>query len=191
MRVESPQRITINIIKWGLFATVMVLLFFMLAKGTGSASAADPDTIRANLTSAADTDKMQEGDNRMLRRLYGIDPEQLEAVTLYYPSSNMGAEELLFVRVKDQANVKGIKELIEARNGSQIKAFEGYGAEQTRMLKEAVLNEYGSDLLYVVERRPLRWSKPMRLSDQAGFSGKGPDSRRTDLIKLSIMERTG
>ena len=62
----------------------------------------------------------------------------------------MGAEELLFVRVKDQANVKGIKELIEARNGSQIKAFEGYGAEQTRMLKEAVLNEYGSDLLYVV-----------------------------------------
>ena len=43
-----------------------------------------------------------------------------------------------------------IKGLIEARNQSQIKAFEGYGVEQTQMLKEAVIKEYGSDLLYVV-----------------------------------------
>ena len=150
MRAKKSQRIAINIIKWGMFAAVMGLLVFMLTKGTGSASAADPDTIRANLTSAADTDKMQEGDNRMLRRLYGIDPEQLEAVTLYYPASNMGAEEVLYVRVKDPANVKEIKGLIEARNQSQIKAFEGYGVEQTQMLKEAVIKEYGSDLLYVV-----------------------------------------
>lgn len=150
MKAKKSQRITINVTKWGMFAAVMGLLFFMLAKGTGSASTADPDTIRANITSAADTDKMQEGDNRMLRRLYGIDPEQLEAVTLYYPASNMGAEELLFVRVKDPAAVKEIRELIETRNESQIKAFEGYGAEQTQMLKDAVLNEYGSDLLYVV-----------------------------------------
>ena len=123
MKAKKSQRITINVTKWGMFAAVMGLLFFMLAKGTGSASTADPDTIRANITSAADTDKMQEGDNRMLRRLYGIDPEQLEAVTLYYPASNMGAEELLFVRVKDPAAVKEIRELIETRNESQIKAF--------------------------------------------------------------------
>ena len=55
MRAKKSQRIAINIIKWGMFAAVMGLLVFMLTKGTGSASAAAPDTIRANVTAAADT----------------------------------------------------------------------------------------------------------------------------------------
>lgn len=150
MKVSSTQRITINIIKWVLFAAVMVVVIFMLTKSTGAANPADLKVLQANVTQAADTEKMKEGDNRMLRRLYGIDPELLEGMVLYYPASNMGAEELLFVRVKDPANVTAVKSLIEQRNASQIQAFEGYGVDQTQMLKEADIQEYGQDIIYAV-----------------------------------------
>lgn len=150
MKVSSAQRITINIIKWALFAVVMVVVLVMLTKSTGAANPADIKALQANVTQAADTEKMKEGDNRMLRRLYGIDPELLDGMVLYYPASNMGAEELLFVRVKDPANAAAVKSLIEQRNASQIQAFEGYGVEQTQMLKEAVIQEYGQDIIYAV-----------------------------------------
>ena len=68
----------------------------------------------------------------------------------YEKIANMGAEELLFVRVKDPANAAAVKSLIEQRNASQIQAFEGYGVEQTQMLKEAVIQEYGQDIIYAV-----------------------------------------
>lgn len=149
MEAAAPQRIAIKIIKWVLFGAVIVFLIAFLSSRSGSESKADISVIQENVTNAADTGKMQEGDNRMLRRLYGIDPEKLETMVLFYPSSNMGAEELLFVRVSDKADVEGIKALIEQRNSSQIQVFEGYGPEQVRMLEEAVLKEYGRDLLYV------------------------------------------
>ncbi len=150
MRAVSQQRLTVNIIKWALFSAVMILLFVMLSRSAGATSTADIKTLQTNVSEAADKEKMKEGDNRMLRRLYGIDPEQLESFVLYYPSSNMGAEELLFVRVKDQADVSAVKTLIEQRNASQIQAFEGYGVEQTQLLKEAVIKEYGRDIIYAV-----------------------------------------
>ena len=150
MKVSSTQRITINIIKWVLFAAVMVVVFIMLTKSSGAANPADFKVLQANVAQAADTEKMKEGDNRMLRRLYGIDPELLDGMVFYYPSSNMGAEELLFVRVKDPANVTAVKSLIEQRNASQIQVFEGYGVDQTQMLKEAVIQEYGRDIIYAV-----------------------------------------
>ena len=150
MRAVSQQRLTVNIIKWALFGAVMILLFVMLARSAGAISTADITTIQTNVSEAADKEKMKKGDNRMLRRLYGIDPEQLESFVLYYPSSNMGAEELLFVRVKEQADVSAVKALIEQRNASQIQAFEGYGVQQTGLLKEAVIKEYGRDIIYAV-----------------------------------------
>lgn len=150
MKVSSSQRITINIIKWVLFAVVMVTLIVMLTRSAGATSSADLKTLQANVEQASESDRMKKGDNRMLRRLYGIDPEMLEGMVFYYPASNMGAEELLFVRVKNEADVAAVKGLIEQRNTSQIRAFEGYGVEQTQMLKDAVISEHGRDLLYSV-----------------------------------------
>ena len=150
MRALNSQRLAVSIIKWALFGAAMIFLFVMLARSAGAISTADITTIQTNVSEAADKEKMKEGDNRMLRRLYGIDPELLESFVLYYPSSNMGAEELLFVRVKQQADVPAVKALIEQRNASQIQAFEGYGVQQTGLLKEAVIKEYGRDIIYAV-----------------------------------------
>ncbi len=128
----------------------MILLIVMLAKNSAGTSSAGVDSIIESIGNAADKEKMQEGDNRMLRRLYGIDPEQLEGMVLYYPSSNMGAEEVLFVRVKDDADTQAVRTLIEQRNETQIHAFEGYGVEQTQLLNDAEIKEYGRDIIYAV-----------------------------------------
>ena len=80
MRAVSQQRLTVNIIKWALFGAVMILLFVMLARSAGAISTADITMIQTNVSEAADKEKMKEGDNRMLRRLYGIDPELLMKV---------------------------------------------------------------------------------------------------------------
>lgn len=150
MKADLSQRIVINIIKWALFAVVTGLLIFMLVKPGESASAAAFSDVKAAVTEAADTENMSEGDARMLRRLYDIDPEDLEDVTFYYPASNIGADELLVLRVKEDAQKANVMAAIEARNAAQLKAFEGYGVMQTKALESALIREHGRDVIYVV-----------------------------------------
>ena len=70
---------------------------------------------------------MAEGDNMMLRRLYGLDQSAYQGAALYYPSSNMGAEELLLIQMKEAGQQEAIEEAIENRLKAQKKNFDGYG----------------------------------------------------------------
>ena len=93
----------------------------------------------------------QAGDNRMLRRFYGLNPADYEGTVLYYPATNMGVEELLLVKLKDPAQGDGVREAIDARLASQKKSFDGYGVEQTELLNShAVVEIRGSYVLFTV-----------------------------------------
>ena len=54
----------------------------------------------------ADIKSMQRGNNQMLKRLYGLSADEFDGVRLYYPKTNMGAEEKLIIKLKDVFKVK-------------------------------------------------------------------------------------
>ena len=57
------------------------------------------ETVLEAVRSKADLSAVREGENQMVRRLYGVSPADYEECVLYYPSTNMGAEEILLVKL--------------------------------------------------------------------------------------------
>lgn len=76
----------------------------------------------------------QPADSRMIRRLYGLNPSDFEGLTLYYPITNMGVDELLLVKLRDESQMETVEKAIDARLAAQKQSFEGYGDEQTYAL---------------------------------------------------------
>ncbi|MBQ9611012.1 MAG: DUF4358 domain-containing protein [Lachnospiraceae bacterium] len=97
----------------------------------------------------------QPGDNQMFKRLYGLDPEAYDGVLLYYPTTNMNAEELLLIKLKgsSQEEIREQQEIVqtamETRRQTQMHTFEGYAPQQYATLEHSVIDVQGNYLLFV------------------------------------------
>ena len=138
-----------GIARWVCAALAVVLLMVMF--GGNTMSSADIADVEAAVTAQIDMTNMIPGDNKMIKRFYGLDPAQFESVVLYYPTTNMMAEELLIVKLSDMSQQEQVRAAVEARIATQKNTFEGYGVEQFEMLSNnAVVEVRGNYILFVV-----------------------------------------
>ena len=136
------------------FFLILIILFLVRQRTSDRPSSTDFDTMWRALTAAADLTPMQEADNQMLKRLYGLDPNEYEGARLYYPNTNMGAEELLLIRLSDSSQKEAISSAIQGRLATQKKSFDGYGADQTAMLENSIVRVRESFALFVSAADP-------------------------------------
>lgn len=143
-------------LKWLSVVLVVLFLSTMLAKGKESQT--EFSVMSEAVTASADLTSMQQADNQMIKRLYGLDPADYDGVLLYYPTTNMGAEELLLVKLKDTAQQETVSAAIEARLRTQKSSFDGYGVEQYAMLEKSVTELQGNYALLIVaaDTEPVR-----------------------------------
>ena len=135
--------------RWAAVIAAVISLVMMF--GGNTVSSADPVEVAAAVTETIDMTNMLEGDNKMIKRFYGLDPAAYEACILYYPTTNMMAEELLIVKLADMGQQEQVRAAIEARIDTQKTTFEGYGVEQFEMLSSnAVVEVRGNYVLFVV-----------------------------------------
>jgi hypothetical protein len=128
--------------KWAV-AVLAVVLIAVHSAGTKMSSTSFDDMKEA-VMAAADTTNMLEADSQMIRRLYGIDPDEYDGVLLWYPKTNMKSEELLVVKLRDGGQMKALEQAISARKDTLLQSFRGYGAEQTAMLENSVTDLRGN-----------------------------------------------
>lgn len=132
-------------------AVIAGLVILLVLFGGNSVSGADPQEVAEAVTSAIDMENMQLADNQMVKRFYGLDPADYEGCVLYYPNTNMMAEEVLIVKLKDISQQQTVSDAIEARLQTQKNTFEGYGVEQFDLLtNHAVVELRGNYVLFVV-----------------------------------------
>lgn len=140
------------LIKWLCVFAMGAFLYFQLngekVSETGFAQ------MSSAVTASADLTKMQKANNQMIKRLYGIDPTSYSGVLLYYPLTNMGAEELMLVQMKDVSQKETVQKALEARQAAQVKSFEGYGVEQTAMLKKSIIDVRSNYALFISGDNP-------------------------------------
>ena len=142
----------LTVLKLIILAALAAFLFSLAsANRTSSASFSDVSTA---VLDSADLSSMLEGDNQMIRRIYGIDPGMLKDALLYYPSSNMGCEELFLVQISDLRQQKMIQDAMQSRIDSQRAAFDGYAPAQCDMLDRGIVEVRGNYLLLIVADDP-------------------------------------
>lgn len=140
-------------LKYIRIAMVVGLLGFMVVLQVGIRnSAADINDVVSAILVEVNTEGMEEGTNRKLKKFYGLNASDYEGTALYAPVSNMDAEELLVVKLKDSSQAESVQAAVEKRLQTQKDSFEGYGIEQFALLEDSVLDVRGNYILYVVHK---------------------------------------
>lgn len=150
-RKATPGGILLRIAAFAAVLATVVFLYTQVMQDRVSSAGFD-DVSRAVLDQL-DLDEMQPADAQMIRRLYGFAPSEMDGCTLYYPSTNMGARELLLVKLSDLSQQKAVTAAITARRQTQMNSFEGYGIEQYDLLEHSVLEAQGNYILFVVHEK--------------------------------------
>jgi len=148
MRWASWKLPLIEILKWAML--LLLIGFLVLQMGQGKLSNTAFEEMSAAVTEGLDLSQMQPADNQMLKRLYGLDPSVYEGCLLYYPTTNMGAEELLLVKLSDIAQQETVETAIQSRLTAQKTSFDGYGIEQMELLEHCVIEVRGNYVLFIV-----------------------------------------
>lgn len=129
---------------------VLLLGFIVFDMRRDPISNAQIDTVEKAVVSVSDFKDASPSENRMAKRFYGLNPKDYEGAILYALSDNMDAKELFLIKLTDVSQSDAVQDAIEERLDTQKKSFEGYGAEQTKLLNDHVLEVKGNYILYYV-----------------------------------------
>lgn len=143
---------------------VLLVLFIAGLLRSGEESNAKIADVTKNVTKELDMEKMSEADHRMVKRLFGINANDYEGVSLYVAGSNMEVEELLIVKLKSREQAAAVEEAIKKRLDRQLESFEGYGPEQCKLLDDHVLDVKGNYIMYAVNKKAKAADKAFRKS---------------------------
>ena len=144
-----PNTFLYEIARWSAAVAAVISLIWMF--GGNTVSNADPAEVAEAVVETIDMENMLEADNQLIKRFYGLDPASFEGCILYYPTTNMMAEEILIVKLKDMSQQEQVRAAIEQRIETQKTTFEGYGVEQFELLtNNAVVEIRGNFVLFVV-----------------------------------------
>ena len=137
-----PNTFLYEIARWSAAVAAVISLIWMF--GGNTVSNADPVEVAEAVVETIDMENMLEADNQLIKRFYGLDPANFEGCILYYPTTNMMAEEILIVKLKDMSQQEQVRTAIEKRIETQKTTFEGYGVEPfIARCKESVWNYKG------------------------------------------------
>lgn len=138
-------------LRW--IALVVAIVSLAVMFGGNTLSDADFEDVSAAVLETVDTENMTLAENQMVKRLYGLDPAAFEGCVLYYPTTNMMAEEVLIVKLSDVSQAEAVQQAMEARLQTQKTTFEGYGVEQFDLLTNyCVLEVRGNFALFLVSK---------------------------------------
>ena len=144
-----PNTFLYEIARWSAAVAAVISLIWMF--GGNTVSNADPAEVAEAVVETIDMENMLEADNQLIKRFYGLDPAGFEGCILYYPTTNMMAEEVLIVKLKDMSQQEQVRAAIEKRIETQKTTFEGYGVEQFELLtNNAVIEVRGNFILFIV-----------------------------------------
>ena len=141
-----------DLIKW-VFALLIIILIVMKFAGNRVSKADFKDVKKAVEKTVKGDETMLDGDNVMVKRLYGLDPADYDGVMLKYPSTNMNVNEVFLVKLKDVKQQEQVQEAIERRLATQKNNFENYGTNQYSILKKSVIDVQGNYIMFVVNEK--------------------------------------
>ena len=106
--------------------------------------------IRSSVEQAVDLSGLRQQNGDKLEKLYGIKSEDLEDFVLYTASSNVKADELLVIQVKQASETADVTERIEQRVQELTIKFKDYRPKEFNLVEKQVLKSKGRIVFFVV-----------------------------------------
>lgn len=108
--------------------------------------------LKAEIEESVDLSNMNLGDRDDLEKLYDIEPDDLEDFLLYIPGTNISANEIAILKVKDKDKdqIDNIKEKISLRIENQSTNFKDYLPEEYFLIEKHLLKTKGNYILFTI-----------------------------------------
>lgn len=140
----------LSFIRYGML--VLLVVFIVALLGADKTSEAKIEAVEKAVEKEVPLTGMHSVQSQMVKRLYGLNVNDYEGVVLYISDSNMGAEELLIVKLADTSQAEAVESAVQTRIENQENSFEGYGVEQYQLLQEHVLDVEGNYVFFMVHK---------------------------------------
>ena len=147
----------LSFIRYGMLMLLVVFIVALL--GADKTSETKIETVEKAVEKEVPLTGMHSVQSQMVKRLYGLNVNDYEGVVLYISDSNMGAEELLIVKLADTSQAEAVESAVQTRIENQENSFEGYGVEQYQLLQEHVLDVEGNYVFFMVHKEAQKAQK--------------------------------
>jgi Domain of unknown function (DUF4358) len=138
--------------KYYIIELVVVIVIFISAYPVLRVRDLDMNGVRNSLESFKNNETMEEGDIKSLRKLYYINKNQVEDFVSFVPKSNMNANEILVLKVKDEKDIPTTKSGIEERIKKQGESFKNYRPEEYNLIENAILEVEGNNIIFIISK---------------------------------------
>ena len=130
---------------------VIVLVVITVVSLSGaSESKKSMSEVAPSVIALFENDRAAESTERYLKKYYGLNGADYESVVLYFPITNMDAEELLLIKLRSTAQAESVRAAMEARQETQVGIYEGYAPEQLALCENGIIDVQGNYIMYVV-----------------------------------------
>ena len=152
----KQKTILLELLRW--LCAGLAVVFLVVSFRQEPVSSAAFENVASAVTASIglvgdDLSALQEGSVQMVKRLYGLNPSDFDGCLLYYPQTNMEAEELLLLKLRDTSQQEAVRAAVEARLETQKTSFDGYGLEQYDLLtNHSILDIRGNYVLFIVHK---------------------------------------
>lgn len=147
----------LSFIRYGMLMLLVVFIVALL--GADKTSETKIETVEKAVEKEVPLTGMHSVQSQMVKRLYGLNVNDYEGVVLYISDSNMGAKELLIVKLADTSQAEAVESAVQTRIENQENSFEGYGVEQYQLLQEHVLDVEGNYVFFMVHKEAQKAQK--------------------------------
>jgi hypothetical protein len=149
--------LTKNLNKKIIISTLLIILTMGILGGCGSSTkpeAKNPPVkeISEKIRQTADISQMKEGNEAKLKKLFDISTDELDGYVFYMAPSNVKADELLIMKLKDSNNINAIKDKIVKRSDKQAATFKDYAPDEYYLLQKKVIKTKDNYIIYVVSK---------------------------------------
>ncbi|MFO1445047.1 DUF4358 domain-containing protein [Bacillus sp. Bva_UNVM-123] len=96
--------------------------------------------------------EMKKGDLNKLQKMYKMDAVDVDDFILYTSASNVKADELAVIKLKDESQAESVKENIEQRIEAQKMKFKDYRPDEYFLVENHVLKTKGPFVFFAVSK---------------------------------------
>ncbi len=129
---------------------LILVAFLGIAYSIQSAKNVPVDSIEKSMAKELKSQKLNKCVDQDLVHFIEIDPSSTKGYFYYKSPEALSVDELLVVKASDRNKLNNFRDSVDKRIQSQLKIFEGYGPKQVAALKNALIIQKGTYLLYYV-----------------------------------------
>lgn len=135
-----------------IIAIIITMTFIGLLSGCKAGKNPSVSDIEANMKQKIGFKNMVKIDNEKLQRIYGINSSDIDNSFVYISNSNVKAEEVAVLKVKDSNKISEVKDLINKRIEKQSNSFKNYVPDQYDLVQHNLVKDTGKYILFVVSQ---------------------------------------